>query len=152
MVASPPADAKSAVTAVGSLAGGEALVALATLCSGRVDDKLRAVFQIFDGDGNGRLDRAELRDLVHTTLLRGLHLVEAVFRNYHPASTRESTELVLLFSLKNFAAVEENAEHALDEADTDGDGMLDEAEFTQWAKAHPLFSQLLGLSQTLFGS
>lgn len=136
----------------GTIDAGEALVALATLCSGRVDDKLHVVFQIFDGDGNGHLDRAELRDLVHTTQLRGLHLVEAVFRNYHPASTRESTEFVLLFSLTNFAAVEENAEQALDEADSDGDGLLDEAEFTAWAKKHPLFAQLLGLSQTLFGS
>jgi Ca2+-binding EF-hand superfamily protein len=136
----------------GTVDAGEMLVALVALCSGSIDEKLSVCFQVFDADHSGRLDQAELADLVHTTLLRGLHVVEALFRNYLPEGSRESTELVTLFSLANFSAIEQVAQRALSEADADGDGRVDEAEFRAWAAKHPLLRQLLTLSQVLFGS
>jgi uncharacterized protein (DUF924 family)/Ca2+-binding EF-hand superfamily protein len=135
----------------GTVDAGEILVALVALCSGSLEEKLEVCFQIFDADQSGRLDRDELRDLVHTTLLRGLHVVEAIFRSHLPEGTRESVQLVLLFSLANFSAIEESAERALQSADRDGDGMVDEAEFRAWARTHPMLTQLLTLSQALFG-
>jgi Ca2+-binding EF-hand superfamily protein len=134
----------------GTVDAGEMLVALVALCKGSVEDKLRVCFRVFDADGSGTLDKDELSDLVHTTLLRGLHVVEALFRNYLPEGKRESTELVTLFSLANFSLIEQVAERALLDADKDGDGRLDEAEFVQWGKQHPLFKQLLTLSEHMF--
>jgi uncharacterized protein (DUF924 family)/Ca2+-binding EF-hand superfamily protein len=136
----------------GTVDAGEVLVALVALCTGSVDDKLHVCFEVFDADDNGRLDSAELNDLVHTTLLRGLHVVEALFRNYLPEGSRESTELVTLFSLANFSRIEHLAERALADADHDRDGMIDEPEFRAWAREHPLLVQLLTLSRVLFGS
>jgi Ca2+-binding EF-hand superfamily protein len=78
-------------------------------------------------------------------------VVEALFRNYLPEGSRESTELVVLFSLANFTAIEAEAERALTDADTDQDGLVDEAEFIRWASKHPMLTQLLTLSRTLFG-
>jgi uncharacterized protein (DUF924 family)/Ca2+-binding EF-hand superfamily protein len=134
----------------GTVDAGEMLVALVALCSGSVEDKLRVCFRVFDADGSGKLDAAELADLVHTTLLRGLHVVEALCRNYLPEGQRESTELVTLFSLANFSLIEQVAERALSDADKNGDGQLDEEEFVAWGKAHPLFKQLLTLSEQMF--
>lgn len=135
----------------GAVDAGEMLVALMALCTGDAADKLRVCFQVFDADGSGYLDDRELRELVHTTLLRGLHVVEALFRDYAPEDTRETTELVVLFSLADFSAIERAARRALAEADADEDGRVDEAEFAAWAGKHPLFRQLLTLSDALFG-
>ncbi|KAF0160762.1 MAG: hypothetical protein FD160_4203, partial [Caulobacteraceae bacterium] len=88
----------------GTVEASEVLVALIALSSGDIAPKLRACHQVFGGDEDGFLDDRGLRELVQTTLLRGFHVVEALFRDYTPEGTRETTELVVLFSLADFSA------------------------------------------------
>lgn len=136
----------------GTVEASEVLVALIALSSGDIAPKLRACHQVFGGDEDGFLDDRGLRELVQTTLLRGFHVVEALFRDYTPEGTRETTELVVLFSLADFSAIERTARRALGEADSDEDGRVGEAEFVAWAERHPLFVQLLALPDRLFGT
>jgi uncharacterized protein (DUF924 family)/Ca2+-binding EF-hand superfamily protein len=135
----------------GTVDAGELLVALNALCSGGLEAKLDVCFDVFDRDGSGRLDREELWDLLHTTLLRGLNLVEALFLQYLPEDHPADTEQLVLFSLADFSAIEQAAVRALSEADADADGSVDRAEFHAWAARHPLLGQLFRLSDGLFG-
>lgn len=136
----------------GSVDAGEALIALVALSTGDVALKLDALFQAFDPDASGVLDDRALQALVQTALLRGFHVVEALFRDYTPEGTRETTELVVLFSLADFSAIERTARRALGEADADEDGLVGRSEFAAWARRHPLFRQLLALPDRLFGA
>jgi Ca2+-binding EF-hand superfamily protein len=135
----------------GTVDAGELLVALNALCSGGLEAKLDVCFDVFDRDGSGFLDREELWDLLHTTLLRGLNLVEALFLQYLPEDHAPGGEQLVLFSLADFSAIEQAAVRALSEADADADGSVDRAEFRAWAAAHPLLGQLFRLSESLFG-
>jgi Ca2+-binding EF-hand superfamily protein len=135
----------------GTVDAGELLVALNALCSGGLEAKLDVCFDVFDRDGSGFLDRDELWDLLHTTLLRGLNLVEALFLQYLPEDRAPGGEELVLFSLADFSAIEQASVRALSEADADADGSVDRAEFRAWAAAHPLLGQLFRLSESLFG-
>ena len=137
----------------GTVDAREIVVALNVLCSGSEEERLGACFDVFDADGSGYLDRQELHDFIHTTLLRGLHLVEALFAKYlpEPSERRDEEPEMVLFSLANFGAIEQSAMRALSEADAGGDGKVDRAEFGRWAGDHPLVAQLLRLSESLFG-
>jgi len=137
----------------GTVDAGEVVVALNVLCSGSKQERLQVCFDVFDADGSGHLDSEELHDFIHTTLLRGLHLVEALFGKYLPESdgSADAGPEVVLFSLADFGAIEQAAMRALEEADSDGDGQVDRAEFEAWAGSHPLLKQLLDLSESLFG-
>lgn len=42
----------------------EYVAALHLVLRGKLEDKLRWCFKVFDGDGNGRLDRSELQMIV----------------------------------------------------------------------------------------
>lgn len=136
----------------GSIDASELLVALSIVCRGSVVEKVNACFDIFDADGSGHLDQGELKRLVHATLLRGFHLVEALFAEFVPKDAVESGggEHVVLFSVANYTEIEAAAERALAEADRDGDGFVDRAEFIQWAQEHPLLRQFFQLSDVLF--
>lgn len=136
----------------GTVDAGELLVALNALCSGGVDRKLDVCFEVFDRDGSGFLDRDELWDLLHTTLLRGLNLVESLFLQYRPEEPAPGGQELVLFSLADFSAIEQASVRALSEADADADGSVDRAEFRAWAGSHPLLGQLFRLSESLFGA
>jgi uncharacterized protein (DUF924 family)/Ca2+-binding EF-hand superfamily protein len=158
----PPSAARDAALATlhdlldldydGTVEAREVLIALMALSSGDATEKLRACHEAFGRDAEGFLDERALRELVQTTLLRGFHVVEALFRDYMPEGSRETTELVVLFSLADFSAIERAARRALAEADTDEDGRVGEPEFVAWAARHRLFAQLLALPDRLFGT
>ena len=60
----------------------EALMGLTLFCPGSSEVRTQLLFDIFDVDGNGTLDKDELHDMLRTVGLRGVHMIENLFDPY----------------------------------------------------------------------
>ena len=75
----------------------EYVAALNLVLRGRLEDKLRWSFKVFDGDDNGRLDRSELRKIVK---VKHVYCVFKVFAlRYYPMLHDVFRKLSLWFNI-----------------------------------------------------
>ena len=112
----------------GMLSRPEFLEAVRQLVHGSEEDKLRLAFRIHDLDGNGRLERVEIRNLIAANLLEEAGVQSAV----GAASTR-----------RRETHADQLTELLFGTADYDSDGSLSFEEFARVARADPRVLALL---------
>uniref|UniRef100_A0A674AHD2 Guanylyl cyclase-activating protein 2-like n=1 Tax=Salmo trutta TaxID=8032 RepID=A0A674AHD2_SALTR len=100
----------------------EYVAALNLVLRGRLEDKLKWSFKVFDNDDNGRLDRHELRIIIRVRVW---------------AEVDEAGQIHL--------TPEEVCDHIFQKIDENGDGQLTLEEFVEGAKRDPWVQKLIRL-------
>ena len=128
----------------------EALMGLSLFCPG--DGKLRAelVFDIFDVDGNGVLDREEMHDMLRTVGLRGVHMIENLFDPY--LDPNDVGMAVNFEAVRHYDEIEQDAELAVARADVNDDGHVTREEYLAWIEDHAVMRQYIEIPNLLFGA
>ncbi|XP_071373316.1 guanylyl cyclase-activating protein 2-like [Centroberyx affinis] len=104
----------------------EYVAALNLVLRGRLEDKLRWSFKVFDNDDNGRLDRDELRKIVK--------IIYKIKKGY--VSDETGTESL---------TPEQVCDRIFQEVDANGDGQITLDEFVQGAQRDPWLQNFLRL-------
>jgi guanylate cyclase activator 1 len=94
------------------------VAALHLVLRGKLEDKLRWSFKVFDGDENGRLDRAELKKIIR--------VIYKIKQNGVQDETGTET-----------LTPDEVTDRIFQKIDIDGDGQITLEEFMQGAKNDP---------------
>uniref|UniRef100_A0A8D3A8D1 EF-hand domain-containing protein n=1 Tax=Scophthalmus maximus TaxID=52904 RepID=A0A8D3A8D1_SCOMX len=102
----------------------EYVAALHLVLRGKLEDKLRWCFKVFDGDGNGRLDRSELQMIIIYRIKQGSVLDET------------GTESL---------TAKQVCDRILQEVDVNSDGEITLEEFVQGAQGSPWLQSFLRL-------
>ena len=127
--------------------------ALAVMRACAVDvGKLRAelVFDIFDVDGNGVLDREEMHDMLRTVGLRGVHMIENLFDPY--LDPGDVGMAVNFEAVRHYDEIEQDAELAVARADVNDDGLVTREEYLAWIEDHAVMRQYIEIPNLLFGA
>ncbi|XP_035484246.2 guanylyl cyclase-activating protein 2-like [Scophthalmus maximus] len=104
----------------------EYVAALHLVLRGKLEDKLRWCFKVFDGDGNGRLDRSELQ-----------MIVKIIYR-MKQGSVLDETGTESL-------TAKQVCDRILQEVDVNSDGEITLEEFVQGAQGSPWLQSFLRL-------
>ncbi|AWP01194.1 putative guanylyl cyclase-activating protein 2-like [Scophthalmus maximus] len=104
----------------------EYVAALHLVLRGKLEDKLRWCFKVFDGDGNGRLDRSELQ-----------MIVKIIYR-IKQGSVLDETGTESL-------TAKQVCDRILQEVDVNSDGEITLEEFVQGAQGSPWLQSFLRL-------
>lgn len=108
----------------GTIDFGEFLCALSVTSRGRVEQKLRWAFKMYDDDGNGYITKDEMVDII-----------ASIFKMVGDDSLEEGN------------SAEERTENIFAMMDDNGDGKLTMEEFVEGAKKDPSIVQILQSSQ-----
>ena len=133
-----------------SITTAEALMGLSLLCPGGSDVRTQLVFDIFDTDSNGVLDREEVHNLLRTVGLRGVHMIENLFDPYFDDSDIGMT--VKLEAVRHYDEIEKDAQLALSRADQNDDGLVSREEFQEWVFKHSIMRQFIEIPNLLFSA
>ncbi|XP_066541697.1 guanylyl cyclase-activating protein 2-like [Hoplias malabaricus] len=103
----------------------EYVAALHLVLRGKLEDKLRWSFKVFDNDGNGRLDGAEIA-----------RIIRIIYKIKEGNVTDESG---------NKLSVEEVCERVVERIDRNNDGDISLEEFLEGAQSDPWVKEVLSL-------
>lgn len=131
-----------------SITSAEALMGLSLFCPGGGAVRARLAFDMFDRDGDGALDRAEMGDMLRTIGLRGIHVIENLFDPYMDPA--DGGMAFTFEAVRHYDEIEAAAELAFVRADANDDGKVSRAEFEAWAADHAMMRQFLGVANLLF--
>lgn len=133
-----------------SITTAEALLGLSLFCPGGGDVRAKLIFDIFDADGNGVLDRDEMHNMLRTVGLRGVHMIENLFDPY--LGGKDEGVAVTFEAVRHYDEIERDAELALARADVDDDGTVSRSEFEAWVSEHAIMRQFIEIPNLLFGA
>ncbi len=129
---------------------GEALLGLSLFCPGDAAVRGRLMFDLFDVDGNGALDREEMHNMLRVVGLRGIHMIENLFDPYFDES--DVGMAVTFEAVRHYDEIEQDAELALARADVNDDGVVSRGEFDKWVADHAMMRQFIEIPNLLFGA
>ena len=133
-----------------SITTAEALMGLSLFCPGGGAVRAGLVFDMFDIDGNGVLDREEMHAMLRTVGLRGVHMIENLFDPYFDAN---DTGMAVKFeAVRHYGEIEKDAELAVARADINDDGLVSREEFMAWVDDHAIMRQFVEIPNLLFGN
>jgi len=113
----------------GNLNKKDFLGGIALVMRGTAEEKLRITFDLFDTNGDGVLDRAELYRCVKSVYLQGISLLSKEFE--------DQLELTQ-FKKRSMARARDQVDSIFVDADTDGSYTIDFAEFRKWGMGSPI--------------
>jgi uncharacterized protein (DUF924 family)/Ca2+-binding EF-hand superfamily protein len=133
-----------------SITTAEALMGLSLFCPGGREVRTELVFDLFDVDRNGALDREEMHTMLRTVGLRGVHMIENLFDPYFDES---DTGMAVRFeAVRHYGEIEQDAELAVARADVNDDGLVSREEFRAWVDDHAIMRQFIDIPNLLFGN
>jgi len=128
----------------------EALMGLTLFCPGDGVVRSNLLFDIFDVNGDGSLDRDEVHEMLRTVGLRGIHMIENLF---DPSFDEKDMGMAVTFeAVRHYDEIEEDARIAHSGADKDNDGLLSRDEFINWAADHAIMRQYIDKPNLLFST
>eukprot|EP00455_Lapot_gusevi_P049387 TRINITY_DN699_c0_g1_i1.p1 TRINITY_DN699_c0_g1~~TRINITY_DN699_c0_g1_i1.p1 ORF type:complete len:184 (+),score=56.56 TRINITY_DN699_c0_g1_i1:75-626(+) len=111
----------------------EFLTAMATLCFSSLEEKLRLVFDMYDIDHDGALNRQEVQQQMQSIALAFFALnPKSAELNLSPTQMAQAARRV----------AEQATDQCFEVADTNEDGIIDFEEFCHWYEVSPKTSSL----------
>ena len=133
-----------------SITTAEALMGLSLFCPGGSKVRTQLIFDIFDADGSGTLERDELHNMLRTVGLRSVHMIENLFDPYLDAS--DIGMAVTFQAVRHYDEIERDADLALARAETNKGGSVTREEFRAWVDDHAMMRQFIEIPNLLFGT